>query len=65
MLRGLGFRVSWIQRGDGRSDGGRAQFRSLGSALIVRSGFLDSFIIWEFPKMGDPNVVPQIVGSIL
>ena len=52
MLRGLGFRVSWIQRGDGRSDGGRAQFRSLGSALIVRSGFLDSFIIWEFPKMG-------------
>ena len=21
--------------------------------------------IWEFPKIGDPNVVPQIVGSLL
>ena len=21
--------------------------------------------IWEFPKIGDPNIVPQIVGSLL
>ena len=21
--------------------------------------------IWEFPKIGDPNVVPKIVGSLL
>ena len=21
--------------------------------------------IWEFPKIGDPNFVPQIVGSLL
>ena len=20
---------------------------------------------WEFPKIGDPNIVPQIVGSLL
>ena len=23
------------------------------------------FRIWGFPKIGDPNIVPQIVGSIL
>ena len=21
--------------------------------------------VWEFPKIGDPNIVPQIVGSLL
>ena len=21
--------------------------------------------MWEFPKVGDPNIVPQIVGSLL
>ena len=21
--------------------------------------------LWEFPKIGDPNIVPQIVGSLL
>ena len=22
-------------------------------------------VTWEFPKIGDPNIVPQIVGSLL
>ena len=23
------------------------------------------FYIWEFPKIGNPNIVPKIVGSLL
>ena len=22
-------------------------------------------VLWEFPKMGDPDIVPRIVGSLL
>ena len=31
----------------------------------VDLGIKGSEEIWEFPKIGDPNIVPLIVGSLL
>ena len=36
---------------------------SQGQTPAVRDVKFDT--IWGFPKIGDPNIVPQIVGSLL
>ena len=38
---------------------GRASWGFTGGVRFFRSS------IWEFPKIGDPNIVPQIIGSLL
>ena len=50
------------------SEGALAGFESwcVGSTLNLLSedpAFIGS--IWEFPKIGDPNIEPEIVGSLL
>ena len=34
-------------------------------AMEGGEGDQDASWMWEFPKRGDPNIVPQIVGSLL
>ena len=31
---------------------------------IVHQPYNPTALTWEFPRMGDPNIVPQIVGSL-
>ena len=35
----------------------------LGSRLLGFRGFQG--FIWKFPKIGDPKIVPSVVGSLL
>ena len=40
--------------------------RGPGSTLLLGFGASGlGFAIWEFPKIGDPIIVPRIVGSLL
>ena len=44
----------------------RLQVIVLSEAPVSAGDWVSAFpTVWEFPKIGDPNIVPQIVGSLL
>ena len=36
-----------------------------GEGAVGNCGIFRSWKMWEFPKIEDPHIVPQIVGSLL
>ena len=60
-LLGLGLRVTGC-----RAEG--LQPLGTGCSVVGLEGVVKGWkaknAIWEFPKIGDPNIVPEIVGSL-